>query len=163
MYQNGDSLPFSCCLCGDALFCSKKCVFNGLSEHYDDGCKEKEKLEKEINERELMTPRSVLNNVFIVIKRSPALQEQLKRKLKSDELSCLVIRGHSAEDICTLLNNCQDTNSVLLNMATVESCSSLMDDPCMEPLWQIRLLRNSEKMSLLGIQVGKETVVYQWF
>jgi hypothetical protein len=138
-------LDVTCPMCKEPLFCTRQCMLRGLCAHFSDQCTKREEIQAEMDKREYMTPRSVLNRIFVIVDQDVPLQKELFRMERNwqrdaGESGCLVIRATSAQDVCTLINGTHDRRRIIINMVMWQSCSQLMHDPTMESAWQLRLL-----------------------
>ena len=72
---SGDTLKVECVMCGTCVFCSEKCKTLGMIDHVKSGC----------DQKEIYTPRSVLNNLVYEIEKSGEALKTLQEKYILDK------------------------------------------------------------------------------
>lgn len=162
-----EKLRGKCMFCHQELFCSQKCVFDGLHAHFKD-CEEREKIQLQMQQREHMTPRSVLSKVFVLIEQDPELKFQLFSVFKSceqdmQEKGFLVIYTHDASELCTMLNNSVNPSKTLVKLMDFRTCSRALLDKNMEPAIQLRLCLEMNNDYIVAVQSGDDACICRLF
>ena len=162
-----EKLEGACMFCNQNLFCSQKCMFDGLSAHFEE-CKEREKIEKKIKQRDNLTPRSALNKIFVLIEKDPELKMQLFSVFQScekqlQEKGCLVIRFHDTEQLCTIINNSLNPSKTIVKLMDFQTCVSLLSDKTMKSAIELRLCLMMTNKYVVAVQAGKDLCICRLF
>jgi hypothetical protein len=162
-----EKLEGACMFCNQELFCSQKCMFDGLAFHFKE-CEARDQIEKQIKQRDHLTPRSALNKIFVLIEKDPELKMQLFSVFQSceqqlQEKGCLVIRVHDAEELCTIVNNSLNPSKTIVKLMDFQTCASLLSDKTMKPVLELRLCLMMTNKYVVAVQAGKDLCICRLF